>query len=119
MQNSAKVPESSTGLTVDLVDSPDTTTVGLITVTVPKETTSAGTGFSFEVPQEISSMSQQQQVSVEVSLETGEPLPSWLNYQEESGKFISASVPDGVFPITVIMKIGSQQVAVVISEKGE
>ena len=34
MQNSAKVPESSTGLTVDLVDSPDTTTVGLITVTV-------------------------------------------------------------------------------------
>jgi hypothetical protein len=117
MQNSAKVPESSSGLTVDLVDSPDVSTVGLIAVSVPKETTSAGTGFSFEVPQEISSMSQKQEVSVEVTLETGDPLPNWLNYQQDTGKFSSASVPDGAFPLTVIMKIGSQQVAVVISER--
>jgi hypothetical protein len=118
-QSNADVSGTSSGLTVDLLDSPDTSTVGLIAVSVPKETTTAGTGFSFEVPQEISTMSQQQEVSVEVTLETGAPLPSWLNYQEDTGKFTSASVPDGAFPITVIMKIGSQQVAVVISERGE
>ena len=64
-------------------------------------------------------MSQQQEVSVEVTLETGAPLPDWLSYQEDTGKFTSASVPNGAFPITVIMKIGSQQVAVVISERQE
>ena len=118
-QSNADISGSSSGLTVDLLDSPDTSKVGLIVVSVPRETTTAGSGFSFDVPKEISTMSQQQEVSVEVTLETGAPLPSWLNYQEETGKFTSASVPDGAFPITVIMKIGSQQVAVVISERGE
>ena len=118
-QSNADISGSSSGLTVDSLDSPDTSKVGLIVVSVPRETTTAGSGFSFDVPKEISTMSQQQEVSVEVTLETGAPLPSWLNYQEETGKFTSASVPDGAFPITVIMKIGSQQVAVVISERGE
>ena len=110
---------SSSDLTVDLLDTPDTSTVGLIAVSVPRETTTTGTGFSFELPEEISTMSQQQEVSVEVTLETGAPLPDWLSYQEDTGKFTSASVPNGAFPITVIMKIGSQQVAVVISERQE
>ena len=118
-QSNADASGNSSGLTVDLLDSPDTSKVGLIAVSVPKETTALGSGFSFEVPKEVSSISQQQEVSVEVTLETGAPLPSWLNYQEDTGKFTSASVPDGAFPITVIMKIGSQQVAVVISERGE
>ena len=102
-----------------MLDRPDTSTVGLIAVSVPKETTTAGTGFSFEVPKEISTMTQKQEVSVEVTLDTGAPLPNWLNYQNDTGKFTSSSVPDGAFPITVIMKIGTQQVAVVISERGE
>jgi hypothetical protein len=118
-QSNADASGGSSGLTVDLLDSPDTSKVGLIAVSVPKETTASGSGFSFEVPKEISTMSQQQEVSVEVTLETGAPLPSWLSYQEDTGKFTSASVPDGAFPITVIMKIGSEQVAVVISERGE
>ena len=118
-QNNTDASGSSPGLTVDLLDRPDTSTVGLIAVSVPKETTTSGTGFSFEVPKEISSMTQKQEVSVEVTLETGAPLPNWLNYQNDTGKFTSSSVPDGAFPITVIMKIGTQQVAVVISERGE
>ena len=91
----------------------------MIAVSVPKERTTAETGFSFEVPKEISAMSQKQEISVEVSLESGAPLPGWLNYEKDTGKFTSSSVPDGAFPITVIMKIGSQQVAVVISDRGE
>ena len=102
-----------------MLDQPDTFTVGLIAVSVPKERTTAETGFSFEVPKEISAMSQKQEISVEVSLESGALLPGWLNYEKDTGKFTSSSVPDGAFPITVIMKIGSQQVAVVISERGE
>jgi hypothetical protein len=118
-QSNADASGGSSRLTVDLLDTPDTSKVGLIAVSVPKETTASGSGFSFEVPKEISTMSQQQEVSVEVTLETGAPLPGWLSYQEDTGKFTSASVPDGAFPITVIMKIGSEQVAVVISERGE
>ena len=118
-KNNVDAPGNSAGLTVDLLDQPDSTTVGLIAVSVPKQTTTSGTGFSFEVPKEISAMSQKQEISVEVSLESGAPLPGWLNYEKDTGKFTSSSVPDGAFPITVIMKIGSQQVAVVISERGE
>ena len=118
-KNNVDAPGNSAGLTVDLLDQPDSATVGLIAVSVPKQTTTSGTGFSFEVPKEISAMSQKQEISVEVSLESGAPLPRWLNYEKDTGKFTSSSVPDGAFPITVIMKIGSQQVAVVISERGE
>ena len=105
------------GLTVDLLDTPDSSTVGLIAVSVPKTTTTQGAGFSFELPTEISSITKKTDVSVEVTMESGAPLPSWLSYQQDSGKFSSASVPEGAFPVTVIMKIGDQQVAVVISER--
>ena len=105
------------GLTVDLLDTPDSSTIGLIAVSVPKTTTTKGAGFSFELPTEISSITKKTDVSVEVTMESGAPLPSWLSYQQDSGKFSSASVPEGAFPVTVIMKIGDQQVAVVISER--
>jgi hypothetical protein len=104
-------------LTVDLLDTPDSSTIGLIAVSVPKTTTTKGAGFSFELPTEISSITKKTDVSVEVTMESGAPLPSWLSYQQDSGKFSSASVPEGAFPVTVIMKIGDQQVAVVISER--
>ena len=57
--------------------------------------------------------------SVDVTLQSGEPLPSWLNFDEKSAKFTSSAVPDGAFPVTVLMSVGGQQVAIVISERSE
>ncbi|HCY57685.1 MAG TPA: hypothetical protein DHU78_02370, partial [Opitutae bacterium] len=108
---------NSNGLAVDLLDRPDTSTVGLVAVSVPAESSVSGTGFSFGLPDEVSTMVTEQPNAVDVTLQSGEPLPDWLKFDRTTAKFTSSAVPDGAFPITVMMKIGGQQVAIVISER--
>ena len=108
---------NSNGLSVDLLDRPDTSTVGLVAVSVPAESSVSGSGFSFGLPDEVSSMVTKQPTAVDVTLQSGEPLPNWLKFDRSTAKFTSSAVPDGAFPITVMMKIGGQQVAIVISER--
>ena len=108
---------NSNGLAVDLLDRPDTSTVGLVAVSVPAESSVSGTGFSFGLPAEVSTMVTEQPTAVDVTLQSGEPLPNWLKFDRSTAKFTSSAVPDGAFPITVMMKIGGQQVAIVISER--
>ncbi|MFL2912189.1 MAG: YDG domain-containing protein [Opitutales bacterium] len=108
---------NSNGLAVDLLDRPDTSTVGLVAVSVPAESSVSGTGFSFGLPTEVSTMVTEQPTAVDVTLQSGEPLPNWLKFDRSTAKFTSSAVPDGAFPITVMMKIGGQQVAIVISER--
>ncbi len=108
---------NSNGLAVDLLDRPDTSTVGLVAVSVPAESSVSGTGFSFGLPAEVSTMVTEQPTAVDVTLQSGEPLPNWLKFDRDTAKFTSSAVPDGAFPITVMMKIGGQQVAIVISER--
>ena len=108
---------NSNGLAVDLLDRPDTSTVGLVAVSVPAESSVSGTGFSFGLPDEVSTMVTEQPNAVDVTLQSGEPLPDWLKFDRTTAKFTSSAVPDGAFPITVMMKIGDQQVAIVISER--
>ena len=108
---------NSNGLAVDLLDRPDTSTVGLVAVSVPAESSVSGTGFSFGLPDEVSTMVTEQPTAVDVTLQSGEPLPNWLKFDRSTAKFTSSAVPDGAFPITVMMKIGGQQVAIVISER--
>ena len=102
---------------MDLLDRPDTSTVGLVAVSVPAESSVSGTGFSFGLPDEVSTMVTEQPSAVDVTLQSGEPLPDWLKFDRSTAKFTSSAVPDGAFPITVMMKIGGQQVAIVISER--
>ena len=102
---------------MDLLDRPDTSKIGLVAVSVPPESSVSGTGFSFGLPDEVSTMVTDQPTSVDVTLQSGEPLPEWLKFDRSTAKFTSSAVPDGAFPITVMMKIGGQQVAIVISER--
>ena len=79
----------------------------------------AGTGFSFGLPDEISTLVSNSQSEFSISLESGAPLPSWINYNAEDGKFVSSAVPDGAFPLKVVMNVDGKKISVVISERQE
>ena len=111
--------ESELGLKIEMVSQPDAVSAGIVAVTIPQGTAVAGTGFSFGLPEEISSLVSSSGEGLQITLESGAPLPSWIEYNAEGGKFVSSSVPDGAFPIKVVMNIDGKKVAIVISESQE
>ena len=112
------VSESS-GLLVDLIEQPSTSAAGLVAVSIPAESGVSGTGFSFGLPSEVSQLMTETPSSVGVTLQSGDPLPAWLSFDQKSAQFTSTAVPDGAFPVTVLMSVGGQEVTVVISERTE
>lgn len=87
-------------------------------VSLPKGMATAGAGFSFELPESVRSMAQQS-TQVQASLPGGAPLPSWMKFDAERLRFDAAAVPDGAFPMQVVMTVGQERVLVVISERTE
>ena len=100
---------------MDLLDRPDTSTVGLVAVCLPIPVSQVPV-FPL-VYQTKFYLVTEQPSAVDVTLQSGEPLPNWLKFDRSTAKFTSSAVPDGAFPITVMMKIGGQRVAIVISER--
>ena len=111
--------ESELGMKIEMVSRPDAVSAGIVAVTIPQGTAVAGTGFSFGLPEEISNLVSSSGEGLQITLESGAPLPSWIEYNAEGGKFVSSSVPDGAFPIKVVMNIDGKKVAIVISESQE
>jgi hypothetical protein len=87
-------------------------------VSLPKGTSTSGTGFSFELPSNIRDLVQTPG-NVQATLPNGAPLPAWLKFIAQTLRFESAAVPDGAFPLQVMMLLGTQRVLVVISERTE
>ncbi len=56
---------------------------------------------------------------VHFSLPDGKALPTWLKFDAERLRFDASAVPDGAFPMQVVMTLGQQSVVVVISERTE
>ena len=111
--------QSDMGMKIEMVSRPDAVSAGIVAVTIPQGTAVSGTGFSFGLPEEISSMVSSSGEGLSITLESGAPLPSWIEYNAEGGKFVSSSVPDGAFPIKVVMNFDGKKVAIVISESQE
>ena len=111
--------QSDMGMKIEMVSRPDAVSAGIVAVTIPQGTAVSGTGFSFGLPEEISSMVSSSGEGLRITLESGAPLPSWIEYNAEGGKFVSSSVPDGAFPIKVVMNFDGKKVAIVISESQE
>ena len=111
--------DNELGMKIEMVAPPDELSTGIVAVTIPQSTAVAGTGFSFGLPEEISSLVSSSQSEFTINLESGAPLPSWISYNQESGKFVSSAVPDGAFPLKVIMNVDGKKIAVVISERQE
>ena len=111
--------DNELGMKIEMVAPPDELSTGIVAVTIPQSTAVAGSGFSFGLPEEISSLVSSSQSEFSINLESGAPLPSWISYNQESGKFVSSAVPDGAFPLKVIMNVDGKKIAVVISERQE
>jgi len=109
---------SSGGISVSLVRQPSAQDVGIIAVSIPKETATTGTGFTFPLPNQVCADAQAND-PVQVTMENGTPLPSWLRFAPETKCFVATAVPDGAFPIQVIVRVGSRSTTVVISERTE
>jgi hypothetical protein len=104
------------GISVALVRQPSTQSAGVVTVSLPKETATAGNGFSFPVPEQVVSTTGGESV-LSVTVGSGAPLPAWLRYVPESKSFIATAVPDGAFPIEVVVKTTDHSTTVLISER--
>ncbi len=91
---------------------------GIITVSVPKEMATAGSGFSFPLPAQVTEAASAN-TPVQVTTTSGDPLPSWLSFNPETKAFVASAVPDGAFPMQVVVIVGGTRTTIVISERQE
>jgi hypothetical protein len=112
---------NSSGVVVDMRSGQAASTNAMVAVSLPKGMSTAGTGFSFELPESIRMAAQQAppDTRVQASLPDGSVLPSWLKFDPERQRFDASAVPDGAFPMQVVVSVGSQRVVVVVSERNE
>jgi hypothetical protein len=90
---------------------------GMITVSVPKGTATSGTGFNFQLPAELLALAGSD--AVQITGANGEPLPAWLKFDSATNAFIASAVPDGSFPMQVLVIIGNRRTTLIISERNE
>jgi len=107
------------GVSVSLESMPSLGDSGIIAVTIPKGSSTSGAGFSFSLPEELAESVKSNDGDVQVSLPSGEVLPSWLTFNQESLTFTSGAVPDRAFPLQISVTIGNEQFTIVISERAE
>jgi hypothetical protein len=106
---------SSSGVSIDVREGGGT--ILMAAVGLPKGAATVGAGFSFVLPQSVQSLARGS--SVAPTLMDGSPLPTWLRFEPATMRFQATSVPDGAFPLQVMLVVGAQQVVVVISERTE
>ena len=109
----------SGGVSVSLVRQPSLQETGIITVSVPKEMATAGSGFSFPLPAQAANSAAGDSAPVIVTTVSGQPLPSWLTFNTETKTFVAAAVPDGAFPMQVKVTVGGNSTTIVISERAQ
>jgi len=74
-----------------------------------------GAGFAFGLPEQVTGAQGNAQVTVTTA--SGQPLPGWLKYIPETKSLVASAVPDGAFPMQVIVTAGGSRSTIVISEK--
>jgi hypothetical protein len=104
------------GISISLVREPSAQTTGVVTVSLPKETATAGSGFSFPLPVQVATSANK--TTVQVTTASGGKLPSWLRFNPATKTFVASAVPSGAFPMQVTITIGGQKTSLVISERG-
>jgi hypothetical protein len=95
---------------------------GVVSVQLPKDMATSGTGFSFALPAQATGGDVAQNVAsdaIKVTLVNGAKLPSWIKFDPEAKLFTASSVPDGAFPLQVMVTTGALSTTVVISERDQ
>ena len=75
-----------------------------------------GEGFRFPLPANIAATISSQSTLQITTLQAG-ALPSWLRYDVDTKSFTASAVPNGTFPMQVLLTIDGQQTVVEISER--
>ena len=107
----------SGGISVAMVREASVQSSGIITVSVPKEMATAGSGFSFPLPAQVNSAATGNNATISVTTASGGALPAWLKFNPETKAFVASVVPDGAFPMQVVVTVNGQSTTVVISER--
>ena len=105
------------GVSISLLRQPTLQQSGFIAVSVPKEMATAGNGFSFPLPAQVANAAANSNSTITVSTASGQALPSWLKFNPETKSFIASAVPDGAFPMQVVVTVGGRSTTIVISER--
>ena len=112
------ISTNSSGVTIDVHNSGLQVTTMMVAVSVPKGTSTTGTGFTFEMPEAVKSMATGN-TSLEITQDNGAPIPAWLKFNQGKMQFEATSVPDSSLPIQLQINIAGQRMQVVISERTE
>jgi len=72
--------------------------------------------FRFPVAAAVAKLAGTRNVKIDVTLADGKPLPSWLWYAADTKSFVAVDVPQGGFPLPVLIKVAGQQVRLTITE---
>ena len=90
---------------------------GIISVSVPKDMATAGSGFSFPLPEQITVNAAANNIGV--TLVNGKALPTWLKFVPATKTFVAIAVPDGAFPVQLLVTAGGKVSTIVISARAE
>ena len=108
---------ANSAILVSLVREPSVQSGGVVTVSVPKDIASAGNGFSFPMPTQITEAPTFSRAPMTLTVQGGGALPSWVQYDASANTFVVTNVPPGGLPLQVVVKVGDQVTLVSISER--
>ena len=89
----------------------------MLTVSLPSEMATAGNGFSFELPASVQALIGSDLPMI--GLSDGSPLPAWIRFNPATMRFEAQAVPDGAFPLQVLISTSRTTVLIAISERRE
>ena len=77
-----------------------------------------GAGFSFDLPESVR-VAASESSDIRATLPNGSELPAWLKFDVKTLRFDAGAVPDGSFPLQVVLTFGGERPLVVISERAD
>ena len=102
------IVQTTPGIIVMPVTPPSTDVPGLVTVTVPRNVTASGSGFSFMLPEQVVTALTTSGVAEKVSMLDGQALPTWLVYDSASKSFTANGAPEGIPTVKVLVTVGGE-----------
>jgi trimeric autotransporter adhesin len=108
----------SKGISISVTRLPSEQQTGIVSVLVPKDMATAGSGFSFTLSAQVANTAAGSSAILVTTL-SGQSLPSWLTFNPETRTFVAAAVPDGAFPMQVVVTVSGRSSTIVISEQAQ
>jgi hypothetical protein len=106
----------SNGVSVALIGLANAARQGFVTVVVPAGTATSGNGLVVPLPTEMLAATPAARSEVRVTQADGRPIPSWIRYSAEDHSLVVGAVPDGAYPLRLLVTVGNQQTVLQISE---